>query len=58
VRRAGAGATRRACLALLTLLAVGAEACGRADLVEAAGWLAANPPPTAPDVICHGDLHR
>jgi aminoglycoside phosphotransferase (APT) family kinase protein len=30
---------------------------GRDDLAGAARWLAANPPPTAPEVICHGDLH-
>jgi aminoglycoside phosphotransferase (APT) family kinase protein len=29
----------------------------RPDLVAAARWLAAHPPGSAPDVICHGDLH-
>jgi aminoglycoside phosphotransferase (APT) family kinase protein len=29
----------------------------RADLVAAAQWLAGHPPPPAPEVICHGDLH-
>jgi aminoglycoside phosphotransferase (APT) family kinase protein len=29
----------------------------RADLVTAAQWLAGHPPPPAPEVICHGDLH-
>ena len=30
---------------------------GRPDLVRAIRWLADHPPATAPDVICHGDLH-
>jgi aminoglycoside phosphotransferase (APT) family kinase protein len=34
-----------------------AELCGRADLVAAARWLQEHPPPPAPEVICHGDLH-
>jgi aminoglycoside phosphotransferase (APT) family kinase protein len=42
---------------LLEHLRALSEACGRADLAGAARWLAANPPPSAPQVICHGDLH-
>lgn len=33
------------------------QAHDRKDLTDAARWLAANPPPAAPEVICHGDLH-
>ncbi len=33
------------------------EALDRKDLAGAGRWLAANPPPAAPEVICHGDLH-
>jgi aminoglycoside phosphotransferase (APT) family kinase protein len=29
----------------------------RPDLADAARWLGYNPPPPAPEVICHGDLH-
>jgi aminoglycoside phosphotransferase (APT) family kinase protein len=38
-------------------LATFAAEFGRADLVQAARWLSDHPPPPAPDVICHGDLH-
>lgn len=38
-------------------LADAAELCGRADLVAAARWLEEHPPPPAPEVVCHGDLH-
>lgn len=34
-----------------------AALCDRADLVAAARWLEEHPPPTTPEVICHGDLH-
>ena len=34
-----------------------AASLGRDDLASAARWLEANPPPAAPEVICHGDLH-
>jgi aminoglycoside phosphotransferase (APT) family kinase protein len=43
--------------ALLEKLRDTAELLARGDLVRAAGWLAANPPPPAQEVICHGDLH-
>jgi len=42
---------------LLEQLRTSSQSYGRADLVGAARWLAANPPPAAPEVICHGDLH-
>jgi aminoglycoside phosphotransferase (APT) family kinase protein len=42
---------------LLEHLRALSEAHGRGDLVGAARWLAADPPPAAPEVICHGDLH-
>jgi aminoglycoside phosphotransferase (APT) family kinase protein len=42
---------------MLCALREGAAACDRGDLVRAVDWLAANPPPVAPDVVCHGDLH-
>lgn len=35
----------------------GAARCARPDLERAAGWLLEHPPATAPDVVCHGDLH-
>jgi len=38
-------------------LADTAMRCGRLDLVAAAGWLQEHQPPSAPEVICHGDLH-
>jgi aminoglycoside phosphotransferase (APT) family kinase protein len=34
-----------------------AAAIGRADLVRAAGWLAARRPAPRSPVVCHGDLH-
>jgi aminoglycoside phosphotransferase (APT) family kinase protein len=34
-----------------------AELVGRDDLALVAQWLLAHPPPVAPDVVCHGDLH-
>jgi aminoglycoside phosphotransferase (APT) family kinase protein len=42
---------------LLERLRALSEAHDRTDLAGAARWLAANPPPAAPEVICHGDLH-
>jgi len=42
---------------LLAAVARLAGEYGRPDLAAAAGWLADHPPRTAPDVICHGDLH-
>jgi aminoglycoside phosphotransferase (APT) family kinase protein len=42
---------------LLDQLRASSETYGRRDLAGAAGWLAAHPPPSAPEVICHGDLH-
>lgn len=42
---------------LLEHLRASSEIYGRPDLAGAARWLAANPPPAAPEVICHGDLH-
>ncbi len=42
---------------LLEHLLALSEACDRPDLAGAARWLAAHPPPAAPEVICHGDLH-
>jgi aminoglycoside phosphotransferase (APT) family kinase protein len=53
----GAGdlpATVRGFVLLLARQAVGYQ---RPDLVAAAGWLEDHPPPPAPDVICHGDMH-
>jgi len=38
-------------------LRTASQTLGRADLTGAARWLADNPPPAEPDVICHGDLH-
>lgn len=43
--------------ALVDGLRAGAELHGRDDLVGAVDWLVANPPPSSPEVICHGDLH-
>ncbi len=42
---------------LLEQLQALSEAHHRGDLAGATRWLAANPPPAAPEVICHGDLH-
>jgi aminoglycoside phosphotransferase (APT) family kinase protein len=42
---------------LLSVLARYAVEFDRPDLVDAARWLADNPPGRAPEVICHGDLH-
>ncbi len=42
---------------LLEQLRTLAQARDRKDLTGAARWLAAHPPPAAPEVICHGDLH-
>jgi aminoglycoside phosphotransferase (APT) family kinase protein len=42
---------------LLAMLTDRADTLGRADLARTAQWLTANPPPPAPTVICHGDLH-
>jgi len=42
---------------LLEHLRVLPETRVREDLAGAGRWLAANPPPAAPEVICHGDLH-
>jgi aminoglycoside phosphotransferase (APT) family kinase protein len=42
---------------LLDVLQVMAASYQRADLAGAARWLTGNPPPPAPEVICHGDLH-
>src|SRR6266702_3292117 len=42
---------------LLDRLRALSEAHGRTDLAGAARRLAAHPPPAAPEVICHGDLH-
>jgi aminoglycoside phosphotransferase (APT) family kinase protein len=52
-----AGATPVTIPGLLDLLAELAAGHQRADLTDAAGWLAGHPPPPAPEVICHGDLH-
>jgi aminoglycoside phosphotransferase (APT) family kinase protein len=41
----------------LARLREGATLLGREDLASAARWLEDNPPPPAPVVICHGDLH-
>jgi aminoglycoside phosphotransferase (APT) family kinase protein len=38
-------------------LAASAALCERADLVATARWLEEHPPPPAPEVVCHGDLH-
>jgi aminoglycoside phosphotransferase (APT) family kinase protein len=43
--------------ALISAAGDSAAALGRHDLVGAAEWLAANPPVSEPDVVCHGDLH-
>jgi aminoglycoside phosphotransferase (APT) family kinase protein len=43
--------------ALLERLRALAEMHGRRDLVQAADWLTAHPPPPSREVICHGDLH-
>jgi aminoglycoside phosphotransferase (APT) family kinase protein len=42
---------------LLAMLHAAASEFRRPDLVAAAQWLADHPPPPAPEVICHGDLH-
>ncbi len=42
---------------LLDQLRAVSQAHDRKDLAGAAWWLAAHPPPAAPEVICHGDLH-
>ncbi len=42
---------------LLEHLRASSEMYGRRDLAGAGRWLAAHPPPAAPEVICHGDLH-
>ncbi len=42
---------------LVDMLGNWAWTLGRGDLAGAARWLSANPPPPAPAVICHGDLH-
>jgi len=42
---------------LLGRLLAAAQEQQRPDLAGAARWLAGHPPPPAPDVICHGDLH-
>src|SRR5258707_5760686 len=42
---------------LLEYLRASSEMYGRRDLACAGRWLAAHPPPAAPEVICHGDLH-
>jgi aminoglycoside phosphotransferase (APT) family kinase protein len=42
---------------LLGHLRAAAEEQQRPDLAGAARWLAGHPPPPAPEVICHGDLH-
>jgi aminoglycoside phosphotransferase (APT) family kinase protein len=44
-------------LGLLHGLRTWAGRCRRVDLADAAGWLINHPPPVAPDVVCHGDLH-
>ncbi|MGE5293094.1 MAG: phosphotransferase [Micromonosporaceae bacterium] len=42
---------------LLDALQVSAASYDRADLVDAAQKLNDKPPPPAPEVVCHGDLH-
>jgi aminoglycoside phosphotransferase (APT) family kinase protein len=42
---------------LLAMLHAMASEYRRPDLTAAAQWLADHPPPPAPEVICHGDLH-
>ena len=42
---------------LLAMLHAAASEYRRPDLTAAAQWLADHPPPPAPEVICHGDLH-
>jgi aminoglycoside phosphotransferase (APT) family kinase protein len=42
---------------LLAMLHAAASDYRRPDLTAAAQWLADHPPPAAPEVICHGDLH-
>jgi aminoglycoside phosphotransferase (APT) family kinase protein len=42
---------------LVPAMTASAAESGRADLVRASRWLADHPPASAPDVICHGDLH-
>ena len=42
---------------LLAMLVSFANDYDRPDLADAGRWLAAHPPPPAPEVICHGDLH-
>jgi aminoglycoside phosphotransferase (APT) family kinase protein len=55
--RLSVGAASADVPALLGALSDRAGDLGRADLVAAGRWLATNPPPPAPEVICHGDLH-
>lgn len=43
--------------AMLGWLTDSAAAAGRADLSQAAAWLARHRPDPAPPVVCHGDLH-
>lgn len=43
--------------AMLAILRDMARDYGRGDLAAAAEWLIDSPLPTAPEVICHGDLH-
>jgi aminoglycoside phosphotransferase (APT) family kinase protein len=38
-------------------LTTSADALGRADLTQAAAWLASHCPAAATPVVCHGDLH-
>ncbi|MGH3397717.1 MAG: phosphotransferase [Streptosporangiaceae bacterium] len=42
---------------MLGYLAEDAAELGRADLTQAAAWLASNRPAAATPVVCHGDLH-
>jgi aminoglycoside phosphotransferase (APT) family kinase protein len=42
---------------MLRFLTQTAGRCGRADLVDAAGFLTGHPRPPGREVICHGDLH-
>jgi aminoglycoside phosphotransferase (APT) family kinase protein len=43
--------------AMLDWLRAAAADAGRPDLAAAARWLAANPPPSGRQAICHGDIH-
>ena len=56
-RLVGAGAGTSGVDEFVEGLGQAAGVLGRADLGSAARWLIANPPPSTPDVICHGDLH-